>query len=165
MTAGPGTRILVMRHGPAEALGFGHAGDAERRLTPAGRKRTEQACAVLAQLLPEIGRIYTSPYLRARETAGLLAFALSLPPPEATSFLAPGFDRMALTRMLGEGDGRPVALIGHEPDLSGLIAWLSGARVVMDKGTACLLELAQPGAAQVYALYQQEALVNAFGGG
>jgi len=37
MTAGPGTRILVMRHGPAEALGLGHAGDAERRLTPAGR--------------------------------------------------------------------------------------------------------------------------------
>ena len=165
MTAGPGTRILVMRHGPAEALGLGHAGDAERRLTPAGRARTEQACAVLAQLLPEISRIYTSPYLRARETADLLASALSLAAPEATPLLAPGFDRMALTRMLAGGDGRPVAIVGHEPDLSGFIAWMSGARVAMGKGTACLTELAQPGVARLHALYQQEALLNALGGG
>lgn len=160
MTAGPGTRILVMRHGPAEALGLGHSGDADRRLTPAGRKRTEQACAVLAQLLPEMGRVYTSPYLRARETADLLAAALSVANAEATPLLAPGFDRMALARMLAEGDGQPVAVVGHEPDLSSFIAWMSGARVVMDKGTACLIELAQPGAAHLYALYQQEALLN-----
>lgn len=164
MTAGAGTRLLVMRHGPAEALGLGHAGDADRRLTPAGRERTEQACAVLAHLLPEIGRIYTSPYLRARETADLLASALSLATPEATPLLAPGFDRQALTRMLAEGDGRPVAIVGHEPDLSGFVAWMSGARVVMDKGTACLIELGQPGAAQLHALYQQEALLKALGG-
>ena len=164
MTAGPGTRILVMRHGPAEALGLGHAGDAERRLTPAGRERTEQACAVLAQLMPEIGRIYTSPYLRARETADLLAAALALPTPEATPLLMPGFDRSALVQMLAEGDGRPAAIVGHEPDLSGFVAWMSGARVIMDKGTACLIELAPPGAAQLHALYQQEALLRALGG-
>lgn len=164
MTAGPGTRILVMRHGPAEALGLAHSGDFDRRLTPAGRKRTEQACAVLAQLLPEIGRVYTSPYLRARETADLLAAALSLPSPEATPLLAPGFDRAALAGMLAEADGRATAVVGHEPDLSGFIAWMSGARVVMDKGTACLIELAQPGTAQLHALYQQESLLNALGG-
>ena len=160
MTAGPGTRILVMRHGPAESLGLDHESDAARRLTPLGRERTQQACAVLAQLLPEIGRIYTSPYLRARETAELLASASSLAAPETTPLLAPGFDRPALARMLSEGDGRLAAIVGHEPDLSGFIAWLSGARVVMDKGTACLIELAQPGTAQLHALYQQEALLN-----
>jgi phosphohistidine phosphatase len=164
MSAGPGTRILVMRHGPAEALGLGHEGDAARRLTPLGRERTEQACAVLSQVLPEFGRVYTSPFLRARETADMLAAALSLAAPQATPLLAPGFDRHALARMLAEGDGRPVAIVGHEPDLSAFVAWLSGARVVMDKGTACLLELAEPGTAQIHAVYPQEALLNMLGG-
>lgn len=164
MTTGPGLRILVMRHGPAEALSTGHAGDADRRLTPEGRARTAQACEMLARLLPEFGSVYASPYLRARETAELLADALALPAPEITPLLAPGFDRAALAEMLAENDGPQVAIVGHEPDLSGFIGWLTGARVEMDKGTACFTELARPGNAQLFGLYPQRAL-NALGEG
>lgn len=160
MGSGPGTPVLIMRHGPAESLGLDHASDADRRLTRQGRARTEKACRLLASLLPELGSVYTSPYVRARETAELLASAFSLDTPQITPLLEPGFDPVMLARMLAGGDGRPVALVGHEPDLSALVAWLTGAHVHMDKGTACLTELARPGGARLFALYQQPALLN-----
>lgn len=146
-----------MRHGPAEALSAEHGRDADRRLTPQGYDQTEQACAALARLLPPLERIYTSPYLRACETAELLATALEVPAPTVTPLLAPGFDRARLAQMLAE-DGRPAVIVAHEPDLSEFIAWLSGARVEMDKGTACLTELAEPGTARLFALYPLNAL-------
>jgi phosphohistidine phosphatase SixA len=43
-----------------------------------------------------------------------------------------------------------VAVVGHEPDLSGLVSWLlAGAArplVALGKGAACLLELEKPAA-------------------
>lgn len=151
-------RLVVMRHGPAEGLAPHHAGDAERRLTPQGRARTERACAALGRILPRLERVYTSPYLRARETADLLAAALDAPAPTVTPLLAPGFDRARLAQMLAEGGGRGMAVVAHEPDLSGFVGWLSGARVTMGKGTACLTELAAPGSAQLFGVYSLEAL-------
>ncbi len=146
-------RLVIMRHGPAEALSAGQGSDAERRLTPEGRVQTVQTCAVLARLLPSLERIYTSPYVRAQETAELLAAALETPTPTVTPLLAPGFEREQLARMLAVDGGPSVAIVAHEPDLSGFVAWLSGARVAMGKGTACLTELAVPGTAQLFALY------------
>lgn len=150
--------LLVMRHGPAEALTAKHGRDADRRLTPQGRARTERACAALSRLLPPLERIYTSPYLRASETAELLAAALEVPAPTVTPLLAPGFERARLAQMLAEGGGSGVAIVAHEPDLSEFIAWLSGARVEMGKGTSCLTELAEPGTAQLFAIYPLTAL-------
>lgn len=156
---GYGFRLLVMRHGPAEALAAEHGRDADRRLTPEGHARTERACAALAQLLPPLECVYASPYLRAVETAELLATALEAEPPTITSLLTPGFERPRLVQMLAD-DGRPAAIVAHEPDLSEFIAWLSGARVEMDKGTACLTELTAPGTARLFAIYPLTALNN-----
>ncbi len=113
---------------------------------------------MLARLLPPLERIYTSPYLRAWETAELLAAALETPTPTVTPLLAPGFARKQLARMLAADGGPSVAIVAHEPDLSEFIAWLSGARVTMGKGMACLTELVAPGTAQLFALYPPMAL-------
>jgi len=151
-------RLVVMRHGPAEALASHHAGDSERRLTPDGHAQTARACEALARFLPPLDRIYTSPYLRACETAELFAAALEAPNPTVTPLLAPGFDQVRLARMLAEDGGHTAAIVAHEPDLSEFVAWLSGARVEMGKGTACLTELAAPGTAQIFGLYPLQAL-------
>lgn len=150
-------RLLVMRHGPAEALVSHHGSDAERRLTGDGHERMARACEALALILPPPDRIYTSPYERARETAELLAAAFEGPEPIVTPLLKPGFEREQLARMIAETGGT-AAIIAHEPDLSEFLGWLSGARVAMDKGTACLTELAAPGTAQLFALYPLDAL-------
>lgn len=156
--------LVVMRHGPAEGLGPHHAGDAERRLTPEGRLRTQRACATLSRVVSRLDRVYTSPYLRARETAELLASSLGASGPTVTPLLAPGFERAGLAAMLAEGGEQAIGIVAHEPDLSGFVGWLSGGRVAMGKGTACLTELAAPGTAQLFGVYSLEAL-NALHGG
>lgn len=150
-------RLLVMRHGPAEALAAHHAGDAERRLTGEGRERTARACEALARFLHPPDRIYSSPYQRACETAELLAEAFETPELAVTPLLKPGFDHEQLARMIAEPGGT-AAIVAHEPDLSEFLGWLSGARVAMDKGTVCVTELAAPGTAQLFAIYSLDAL-------
>lgn len=152
-----------MRHGPAEGLGAGDGSDAARHLTPQGRAQTAQACVALSRVVsspPE--RIYTSPYTRALETAELLAAEFGTPHPQATPLLAPGFEPQRIAQMLAENGGDFLAIVAHEPDLSGFIAWLSGGQVEMGKGTVCLTELAAPGSARLFALYPLTAL-DAFG--
>jgi len=158
-----GPQLLVMRHGPAEAPDS-HHDDAARRLTPVGRRLTHTACEVLARVVPQPARIYTSPLARARETAELLAQAMEVEAPVATPALAPGFDRVELARELASSRLQPLAVVGHEPDLSAFVGWLLGGdalvRVEFDKGTACLTELARPGTAGLFALYPFRALCD-----
>ena len=157
-----GPQLLVMRHGPAEAPG--HHGDADRRLTPVGRRLTDTACGALARVVPKPARIYTSPLARARETADLLATAMGADAPVVTPSLAPGFDRVTLGRELAAARLQPLAMVGHEPDLSAFVGWLLGGEwaplVEFDKGTACLTELARPGTARLLALYPLDAMAN-----
>ncbi len=77
-----GNRYFVMRHGQAQnnvdnRLGTDPAGDP---LTDAGRAETRRAAQVLRATPPV--RIYTSPFLRARETAEIVARELGLPASE-----------------------------------------------------------------------------------
>ncbi len=153
-----------MRHGPAEALGPFHVDDTKRRLTIEGRRRTRDACAVLARVAPKPARVYTSPLIRARETAGLLADATGAGEPVVTPLLAPGFDRLRLAQELVASRLQPLAVVGHEPDLSSLVGWLLGGdtppSVVFGKGTVCLTELTTPGRARLLAFYPLDALVR-----
>jgi len=153
-----GPVLLIMRHGPAEAPGAG--GDAVRVLSAAGRGQVRQAVDALSALLPVPRRIYSSPLVRARETAELLAGSFGVEQIDATPLLAPGVNFISLANELARTRGGLVAMVGHEPDLSGFISWQLGlgtrARVVIGKGSACLLELSQPGAAALRALYPLE---------
>lgn len=158
-------QLLVVRHGPAEAAR--HGDDAARRLSAEGRRRMRAAAAALARLLPAPARIATSPLVRARETAEVLAVAWNAPAPVATPLLAPGFDAEALLRELRHGDPGLVAAVGHEPDLSEFVGWLLGGphrvRVKLGKGSACLVDLADPGGCGLHALFPLAALERCAG--
>jgi phosphohistidine phosphatase len=157
-----GPHVLVMRHGPAEPAG--HGKDADRRLTAEGRKRTRRAAAALAVIAPIPARIYTSPLVRARETAEILAAATGAASPLVTPLLAPGFARANLVRELVHARIEPLAIVGHEPDLSGFVGWLLGGRhevrLKFGKGSACLVRFAEPGEAELLALYPLDALTR-----
>lgn len=140
-------RVLLVRHAAAvDRLAFEGA-DADRPLTAEGARRFRRAARALATRLPEIQAIASSPLLRARETADLLAAELAGPPerldlgalePDARPAAA-----LAWLRSRPELD--TVALIGHEPHLSRLEAWLLAARerplAAFKKGGAALVEL------------------------
>ena len=139
-----GTRLLlIVRHAPAEDAS--PDGDRGRALTAQGRAEMAQAAAGLARVLDPIAAIATSPLRRARETADLLATTWPGAARAELPELAPGFDRETLASGIDAQDATSQALVGHEPDLSALVAWLiagpAGARLHLRKGAAVLLTL------------------------
>lgn len=112
-----------MRHGPAED--FPASGrDFDRALTAPGRERVKVVAARLAELDEAPKAILSSPLVRALQTAELVATALGTPPIETSSALAPGGPAKDLVLELARAGRKRVMVVGHEPDLSGLVAWL-----------------------------------------
>ncbi len=141
-------------------MAAGLRGDAARRLSRDGRERMRRGAVALAKLVPAPEEIWSSPLVRARETAALLAEAFGVTRVNATPLLAPGFDARRLVAELESAGGRSYAIVGHEPDVSGLAAWLIGAaardRIRFGAGAAALVEFAAPGAATLRAFYPLE---------
>lgn len=139
--------IVFLRHAPAgEREDWARTGrpDSERPLTMDGRKRARQAAKGLASFIATADLVATSPWVRAKETAIIVAKALGAPLVE-TNFLLPHRSPSSLAGWLSGLDGQRVVLVGHEPHLSKVISWLmmgSGSRsiVALKKSQAVLLE-------------------------
>jgi phosphohistidine phosphatase len=114
-------------------------------LTPAGSKKFAAAVPGLTEIGVTIDFVLTSPLVRARDTAMLLADGLK-PKPAVSEVeaLAPGGRPQAITEAIKTHvkKHRRLALVGHEPDLGELAARLLGARgsVEFKKGGICLIE-------------------------
>lgn len=124
--------IYLLRHGDAEE---GNGDDAARRLTPKGERQARAAGQALAAMGAEIDACLTSPKVRAADTARLACQALSLEPETASELRGGPFDSLSLAA--GRGD---VLLVGHEPDFSGEVARLTGARVKLRKGGLAIVD-------------------------
>ena len=125
-------QLWLLRHGEAEP--HGTRPDAERRLTPRGEEQSRSAGRALAALQLTFQALYTSPKVRARDTALLAAEALG-DEPIVTPVLAEDFSVAdARDLLLGvEPDGR-ILVVGHNPDFAQVVFDLTGARVDFKKG-------------------------------
>src|SRR5262249_34655973 len=84
-------RLILFRHGPAgERDANRWPDDSERPLTLRGAQLTRRAAAGLARLEPGIEQVATSPFVRARETARVLADVLRIGEVEELDALRPG---------------------------------------------------------------------------
>jgi phosphohistidine phosphatase len=125
-------QLWLLRHG--EAVPHDSKPDAERELTARGERQATAAGGALARLGVEFAACYTSPKVRARDTARLACEALNVTPQE-TAVIASGFSADdALELLLAHGADARVLVVGHEPDLSRLLADLTGARADVKKG-------------------------------
>lgn len=124
--------IYLLRHGDAESPG---GDDSSRRLTAKGERQARAAGRALAVLGAEIEACLASPKLRAAETARLACEALGLEPESEKELCGGAFN--ALDLAAGRGD---VLLVGHEPDFSGEVARLTGARVKLRKGGLAIVD-------------------------
>jgi phosphohistidine phosphatase len=120
--------------------------DGARPLTAEGERKFRRAAAGLAQLLPTPSRVFTSPLVRARATAALLETAswpraIECPELAADQSASVAFARIA--RLAGEGVRR-AALVGHEPQLSLLLALM-----IAGPDASLGLEIKKGGAAHV----------------
>src|SRR5690348_14219470 len=86
-----GFTLYLVRHGRAAERGDEWPDDRKRPLTPQGIARFREVVRGLSALGVRIDVIFTSPLVRARQTADLLAAGLHPHPSvEITSVLAPG---------------------------------------------------------------------------
>ncbi len=138
-------RYYFLRHGIAEDI---ESSDFARELTERGRRRVANSAQVLQRLNIKPTRIYSSPRLRARQTAEIVADVLgrSVILAEEVDF---GFDLgdvRTLTEDLRSGD--EVMFVGHNPDMSLVLRRLTGADVSMKKGGLARVDVISRGALQ-----------------
>jgi phosphohistidine phosphatase len=148
-------QLWVIRHAVAEDAGPGRD-DTTRALTDPGKAKLRQAVRGLRSLDVRFDRILTSPWRRAAQTAEQLA-AIAAAPPVITDLLT-GPPRAELLAMIAEL-GETTAVVGHEPWLGELVAWLAfgdakhGDALVIKKCGAIWLEgTAVPGGMQIRAV-------------
>ncbi|MCS6946872.1 MAG: phosphohistidine phosphatase SixA [Steroidobacteraceae bacterium] len=141
-------KILLLRHGIAEDRRRALP-DAERALTKTGRRRIARIAEQFDRIGLRFARVYCSPLRRARETAEIVCRKMRRAPGLLEhAGLAPGG---AVAELLDElnrelrRDAATVLLVGHEPDLSRLVATLIAGTptVALDwrKGGVCLIEV------------------------
>ena len=125
-------QLWLLRHG--EAVPHDAAPDDDRDLTDRGRQQSRTAGRALAALKVKVQFVFTSPKVRARDTAKLACAALGVDPIDHAP-LAGGFDgAAALELMSAAGADQRVLIVGHEPDFSQVVYDLTGARIDFKKG-------------------------------
>ena len=139
--------LYILRHGLAVDHGTkGYEHDADRPLTSKGERKLGLVADALQELELEFDLILSSPFVRARETAEIIAEELGLRKKlEFTKELEPGGNVKDLIMQIKSRKAHPeeVMLVGHEPYLSSLISLLisgnTNTPILMKKGGLCKL--------------------------
>jgi len=137
--------LYLIRHGLAEPRGDAWPDDTKRPLTHKGVERLRLEAGALAALGVSFDRVLTSPLVRARQTAEIIAEAASGKVPVATlPALAPGGTHAQVLEELGRhGAHKRIALVGHEPGIGELAGRLLGlpSPVEFKKGAICRIDV------------------------
>lgn len=145
-------QLLVIRHAIAverEDHALTGRPDSDRPLTDSGRRRMRRNARGLQRIAPHPDLIATSPWLRAADTAAVVAETLGVERVETVDVMLPDRHPRVLAAWLNARSDMPaIAVVGHEPHLGSLVTWLvSGtedSRIEFKKGGACLLRLDDP---------------------
>jgi phosphohistidine phosphatase len=136
-------QLWLLRH--AEAEPHGARPDSERRLTDRGEQQARAAGIALMKMEATFDAVLFSPKARARQTAELAAESWSADAREQLREyppLAGAFDaRQAVQALADAAPEARVLLVGHEPDLSRVVAELTGGRVDLKKGGLAVVRL------------------------
>jgi len=138
-------RLLIIRHATAKPA-TAELDDALRPLTRQGRRRFRRAARGLARINSTPDALFASPLLRALQTAEIAARAWGKVEVTPLPALADGGFEAVVAALAEQPATATVALVGHEPALSLLLARLLGApassqRLGFRKGGAALVDL------------------------
>jgi phosphohistidine phosphatase len=137
--------LYFVRHGLAEERGDAWPDDTKRPLTEEGMSRLRKAVRGLSRIGVAIDVVLTSPLVRARQTADIVAGGLD-PRPSIVNVdsLAPAGSYAAVLADLEKHSRKcRLALVGHEPMMGELAARLVGSRhpIEFKKGGVCRIDV------------------------
>jgi phosphohistidine phosphatase len=156
-------KLYLLRHATAVDAA---SSDAQRELTHEGREEARTAGAALAELGVKLSHIFTSPLVRARQTAEIVAKVLKFPGDvESLDELENGASTASLLKSLKPlSPANEILLVGHMPSLSEHLAVLISAESAQafplgKASIACVeLEQARAGTGQLRWLMRQKQL-------
>ena len=143
-------KLLMIRHGKAEdrdAWAQKKIADSERPLTTEGIEEFTLVSKALLQLIPNLNRIFSSPFKRTMQTAEILQKAYSDTKISATDVLLQGTPWKDVQTFIQKEWSKEgvIAMIGHENHMSTVLASLISATdensVRFKKGGAALIDL------------------------
>ena len=122
--------LYLVRHAIAEERGDKWPDDSKRPLTTDGMSRMKKAARGLERLGVRIDVVLSSPLVRARQTAEILAAELNPHPPivNVESLSPDGAPAAVAADLEKHARKTRVALVGHEPAIGELAARLIGSR-------------------------------------
>jgi len=145
--------LYLVRHAIAAERGPKYPKDDARPLTREGKTAMKSVVKGLRKLKPGLDLILTSPLVRAHSTAEIVRDGLKgnvrlerfvvLAPGHRPSEVAEALAKLPKSRK-GKGPS-VIALVGHEPDLGQLAAWLIGGKepIPFKKGGIARIDVAE----------------------
>lgn len=162
-------RLLLIRHAAAVPKGTSGIPDHERPLTRRGREKFRVAARGLARIVEHPDVLLTSPLTRARATAEITASAFKRLAPRIEPALAQESAEVVVTVLRKHPRDATIAIVGHEPALSRLLARFLGIRrgnerLAFKKGGAALIDLPHgPSAAGQLRWFVKPAILRSLG--
>jgi phosphohistidine phosphatase len=139
-------QLYLVRHAIAEERGPEWPDDRLRPLTKEGAARMAREAASLVEVASRPDEILTSPLVRTRQTADILAAAWpkKIKVTEIEPLAPGGRPRAVLQALEAFARRGSLALVGHEPGIGELTAALIGMRtpLAFKKGAVALVEVA-----------------------
>ena len=135
-------KLYLLRHGEAAS----HAAtDSLRPLTALGVHQTQAVVARVAAHMGDLQAIYSSPKLRAQQTAGIVWQYLTkeleqvLPNVVESDAITPSSDITQLGQIIDQHNDTDVLLVTHQPFVGHLIDYLTDQPGLgYEMGTSCL---------------------------
>ncbi len=139
-------RLYLLRHGVAyDRQDWKGKDDELRPLTDEGIVAMKREARSIGQMKLRLNAIITSPLVRARDSARIVAKTLDMKVDESP-LLKPGFNLEALDDLLSHyAEANHLMIVGHEPDFSQVISQLiGGGTIVMKKGGLARVDITTP---------------------
>jgi len=145
LEAGHVMQLYLVGHGIAAEAGEGIS-EEWRPLTDRGRRRFQKTARAFGKLGRKLDLILSSPLIRAVQTAEILAGETEPAEVAILAELDPKFDVESARNAIAAraGKAKAVAVVGHEPPLSSVLAMLAGVpreEIELESGSIVRLDV------------------------
>lgn len=113
--------LYILRHGEAHLVA---ESDQQRELTPQGEAQTHQLTQVVEKLGITVDAVFTSPYIRAQQTAAIVVDTFGVSDIQDCDLITPDGNPQVVIDWLSKQNQEKILLVTHQPFAGSLISTL-----------------------------------------